>query len=130
MKRLNGDWFKHEYPVSACYSDFSFTVDLPGGWVINRALILPSGELSIEEICLKFPKENKRFIILDRSLPVYRPLTDPDFMVIPLLGKGVNGLDLRHFQTGDVKLGFSLGRFAHGDSMTVYYDCWKSSPND
>ncbi len=128
MKRVNDEWFKHEYPVNANYSDFSFQVALPGGLVIKRILILPKGELSIEEICLLFPKENKRFVILDTTLPVYKPLAAPDFMVIPLLGS-LDGLDLTTFQTGDVQLGFTMGGYAQGNSLVLYYDCWKKLVN-
>jgi hypothetical protein len=32
------------------------------------------------------------------------------------------GLDLRNYQTGDVKLGLTIGSFAAGDSTTIYWD--------
>ncbi len=37
-------------------------------------------------------------------------------------GNPLYGLDLRNYQTGDMKLGLTIGSFAAGDSTTIYWD--------
>jgi len=37
-------------------------------------------------------------------------------------GHPVYGLDLRNYQTGDLKLGLTIGSYAAGDSTTIYWD--------
>jgi len=46
------------------------------------------------------------------------------FTVIDLrpFGHPLYGLDLRDYQTGDVKLGLTIGSYAAGDATTIYWD--------
>ncbi len=127
MEELREAWFKHKHFVRANYSDFSFQVDLPCGWIVKRILVIPGGPFSIDEICLIFPREGKRFLVLDKTLPVYDPLVEPNFLVIPLIGQAMGGLDLRRRATGDVKIGFTIGGFGgpRRNYLTLYYDCYR-----
>ena len=123
MEGKETEWFKDKQLVKANFCDYSYQRDLPTGWFIKRVLVVPEGNFSILGICLKFLAINERQLILDDTLPVYRPLVAPEVLVIPFILP--HGLDMRHFTSGDVKLGFTIGDYSEGSILTLYYDCWK-----
>lgn len=97
----------------------------------------------VDEVGLLFPKESRRLIeidydtlLLSGGIPdvasmtaagaVTKPsnFTVPGFVVIDLRAYANSdyGLDLRNYQTGDVKLAFTIPAGTDGDDIIVWYD--------
>ena len=60
---------------------------------------------------LLLPKVNKRVPIFDKDMPAFRPLHQGETLIVPyiLIGREVtSGFDLKHYQQGDLQLGFSI----------------------
>lgn len=108
MRRVD-NFIEQRVFIEANYSDPGLQVDIPIGYEYETIVIELRGIFKVEGVTLLLPKEQRQYQLVPPVILRTRPLEYPAYIVIPFL----DTLDLRAYQTGDVKLGFSISGFRY-----------------